>query len=131
MKYVIHYLIAFVVFLGVDAIWLGFIARNLYANAIGHLMTDKVNWLAAFVFYLIFVVGVLIFVVEPAIISQDVKKLIFHAAMFGLITYSTYDLTNLATLKDWPISITLIDLLWGTSLSVIVAFASYHIILKL
>ena len=128
MKILIHFFITFVVFLGIDLIWLGFIAKDLYANAIGHLMTDNVNWLAAIIFYMLFVLGILYFVLEPALIHGDIKKLMISAALFGFMTYATYDLTNLATLRNWPLTITIIDLLWGSSLSLIVSLLSFYII---
>ncbi len=128
MKLFIHFIITFFVFLSIDLIWLGFIAKNIYANAIGHLMSSNVNWPAAIIFYVIFVVGILYFVVEPALIHQDITKLLISAALFGFITYATYDLTNLATLKDWPVTITIIDLTWGTSLSLLVSIISYFLI---
>lgn len=128
MKLFIHFLITFIVFLGIDLIWLGFIAQNIYANAIGHLMSPNVNWPAAIIFYIIFVVGILYFVVEPALIHQNLTKLVFASALFGFVTYATFDLTSLATLKDWPLNITIIDLVWGTSLSLLVSNISYFII---
>lgn len=128
MKYLVHYLITFLVFFSIDLVWLGVIAKNLYAQAIGHLMAPSVNWLAAILFYLGFVGGILVFVVEPALVEKNLVKLIATAALFGFITYSTYDLTNLATLKDWPLHITVIDLVWGTTLSSLVSIISYGII---
>ena len=90
-------------------------------------MADKPNFIAALIFYLIFLVGLVYFVINPAIVDQDINKLLISAALFGFITYATYDLTNLATLKEWPIKVTIIDLLWGTSLSVSVSTITYLI----
>lgn len=128
MKYFLHYIITFIVFLGVDMIWLGIIAKDLYASAIGHLMSENINWIAALSFYFIFIFGILVFVLEPALKEGNVLKMILTAALFGLVTYSTYDLTNLATLKDWPLSITFIDLMWGSSLSILVSTGAYYVI---
>lgn len=128
MKLLVHFMITLFVFLGIDLIWLGFIAKNIYANAIGHLMSANVNWPAAIIFYIIFVVGILYFVVEPALIHQNLTKLFISAALFGFVTYATFDLTSLATLKDWPLNITFIDLAWGTSLSLLVSNISYYLI---
>jgi len=130
MKFLTQYAVVLVVFMGVDLIWLGFIAKNLYAKYLGHLLTPNVNWLAAIIFYLLFIVGVLVFVLQPALNDGNVTQLIFRAALFGLITYATYDLTNLATLKDWPVTITIIDLIWGTSLSTLVSVISYFILIR-
>jgi len=127
MNYVKMYIIAFIAFIVIDGIWLLFISKNLYQSEIGHLMADKAKLLPAVIFYLIFLVGLVYFVINPAIVSKDVVKLLFSAALFGLITYATYDLTNLATLKNWPLKITIIDLIWGTSLSTIVSYITYMI----
>jgi uncharacterized membrane protein len=108
--------IAFVVFFIIDMIWLGLIARNLYQNQIGHLLKPDVNWYAAIIFYVLFIAGLVIFVIQPAATANSIGHAILYGALFGLITYATYDLTNLATLKDWPITITIIDLTWGTFL---------------
>jgi uncharacterized membrane protein len=127
MNYVKMYIIAFIAFIVIDGIWLLFISKNLYQSEIGHLMADKAKLIPAIVFYLIFLVGLVYFVINPAIVSKDVVKLLFSAALFGLITYATYDLTNLATLKNWPLKITIIDLIWGTSLSTLVSYITYMI----
>ncbi len=131
LKPLLHYGIVLVVFFAIDMVWLGVIAKNLYAKHLGYLMAPQVNWIAAILFYLLFILGLLVFVIEPALIQQDLLKLILSAALFGLVTYATYDLTNLATVKDWPMVITLIDLTWGMSLSVIVSTLSYLILMKL
>lgn len=131
MKFLTHYLITLVVFFAIDIVWLSLIAKNLYSKYLGYIMTSNVNWIAALLFYLLFIVGLLVFVIEPALLTPNMTQLIFRAALFGLITYATYDLTNLATLKDWPINITVIDLIWGTSLSTLVSVISVWIIGKL
>jgi uncharacterized membrane protein len=127
-KLLLHYGIVFVVFFAIDLFWLGIIAKNLYAKHLGYLMSPKVNWAAAVLFYLLFILGLLVFVIEPALIKQNLTELILTAALFGLVTYATYDLTNLATLKDWPLLITIVDLSWGMSLSVLVSTISYFIL---
>ena len=131
MKYILHFAVSFMVFIAVDLVWLGFIAKNLYANALGHLMSSKVNWTAALIFYVLFVIGLLYFVIEPALRDQNMIRLIISAALFGFMTYATYDLTNLATLKEWPLYITLIDLAWGTTLSTVVSLISYIILRRI
>lgn len=127
MEYVKMYVIAFIIFLAIDAIWLGLVAPKFYKEQIGHLMADKPNLIAALVFYLIFIVGVVYFVVNPAVQAQDMTKLLVSGILFGFITYATYDLTNLATLRDWPIKVTIIDLIWGTSLSTLIGTFTYLI----
>ena len=128
MKWFLYYGIAVVVFMVIDLIWLGFIAKDIYSKYLGYLMSDKVNWIAAVVFYLIFIGGVLYFVIYPSLLDQNITNLVIRAAFFGFITYATYDLTNLATIKDWPVQITIIDLIWGTTLSTSVSVISYFII---
>jgi uncharacterized membrane protein len=125
MNFVKMYIIAFLIFLVIDAIWLGLVAPKFYKAQIGHLMSDKPNLVAALVFYLVFIVGVVYFVVNPAIEAQSMSKLLISGILFGFITYATYDLTNLATLKDWPITVTIVDLIWGTSLSTLVGLGTY------
>jgi uncharacterized membrane protein len=119
------YLIAFVVFIVIDAIWLGVVAKNIYKNEIGHLMSDKPNFIAAAVFYLIFIFGLVYFVINPALDANSFFKAVLSGLLFGFITYSTYDLTNLATLKDWPIKITIIDLIWGSTLGACVSSVTF------
>lgn len=129
IDFLLHYLIVFVVFFAVDLVWLGVIARKLYAKYLGAFMSSKINWMAALIFYLIFIIGLLVFVIEPALDNVNYLTLAMTAALFGLVTYATYDLTNLATLKDWPRIITVIDLVWGISLSTIVSLVSVTVIL--
>lgn len=130
-KSLIQYGIVLVVFFAIDMVWLGVVAKDFYAKHLGYLMAPKVNWIAALVFYMLFILGLLVFVIQPTLVEQNLVKLILTAALFGLVTYSTYDLTNLATVKDWPILITVVDLAWGMSLSTLVSTLSYFILLKL
>jgi uncharacterized membrane protein len=125
--YIKLYLATLAVFFAVDMVWLGLIAKNLYKKHLGYLMAPDVNWYAALIFYLIFIVGVLVFVVLPGIKENDLAATLVKAAFFGLLTYATYDLTNLATIKDWPVLITIIDLIWGTVLTTIVSLAGFFI----
>lgn len=127
MNYVKMYIIAIIIFLAIDALWLGLVAPKFYKSQIGHLMAEKPNLIAALVFYLVFIVGVVYFVVNPAIEAQSIPKLLISGALFGFIAYATYDLTNLATLKDWPITVTIVDLIWGTSLSTLIGLFTYLI----
>lgn len=131
IEFMTHYLVAVGVFFLIDMIWLGVIAKGFYAKALGYLMAKRVNWSAAIIFYLIFVFGLLVFVIQPALVSGSLSELITHALLFGLVTYATYDLTNLATLKDWPLKITLVDLTWGMVLSTLVSVISFYILTSL
>lgn len=131
MKLIGQFLVSFGVFLVIDLIWLGLIAKKLYSKYLGYLMAANVNWAAAIIFYVIFIIGVMYFVVLPALDAQSWTMALMRGAIFGFITYATYDLTNLATIRDWPLNITIIDLLWGTTLSASVSTISYFIISKL
>lgn len=123
--YIKLYVITLVAFFIIDMIWLGVVARTLYSKHLGFLMAPNPNWLAAILFYLLFIVGILVFVVAPGLKDNSLPMTLLRAALFGLITYATYDLTNLATVKDWPVLITVVDLIWGTVLSVAVSFVSF------
>lgn len=124
----ISYLLTFIVFLMVDLLWLGIIAKNLYQKYLGNLLSDKVNWTAAFIFYFIYVAGISIFAIYPAIQKNSAFNAILMGALFGLFTYATYDLTNLATLKNWPIAIVFIDISWGIILSATVSLSGFYIV---
>jgi uncharacterized membrane protein len=112
------------IFLGIDSIWLGLVAPKFYQAQIGHLMAEIVNLPAAGVFYLLFVGALVYFVVEPAVGSGEMRNVVLRGALFGLVTYATYDLTNLATLRDWPMLVTVIDLIWGTALTAMTSVVS-------
>ncbi len=109
-----RFLVAALVFLAIDIVWLTVISPKLYKAQIGHLMAEKASLPAAGIFYIIFIAALLHFVINPAIDKGSVWQAIWSGAFLGLAMYATYDLTNLATLRDWPVTITLIDLAWGT-----------------
>jgi uncharacterized membrane protein len=116
--------------LALDAIWLGFVARPMYAAGIGHLMADQPNWLAAGLFYLVYAAGLLHFAVLPFDASAGWREPLLTAAAFGFVAYATYDLSNLATLKGWPWSITLADITWGSLASTVAAAAGRWVWLR-
>jgi uncharacterized membrane protein len=112
-----------------DAVWLGLIAPAFYRKHIGFIMADKTNWWAAIAFYLIFIAGVTIFVVYPGWKNIDsLVKIGLLGAVFGLVTYATYDLTNQATLKNWPQIVTIVDLIWGTLLTSVVSIVAVSLL---
>ncbi len=111
------YLLTLVIFLGIDAVWLGFVAPKFYRSQIGHLMAEKANLPIAGLFYLLFVGALVYFVVAPAVQSGEMRDVLLRGALFGLVTYATYDLTNHATLRDWPVTVTVVDMTWGTLLT--------------
>jgi uncharacterized membrane protein len=127
-KLLISYALTFVVFFIVDMAWLGFIAKDLYKKYLGGFLSEQVNWTAAVVFYLLFIVGVFIFAIMPSVEKNSVVSAVTLGALFGFFTYATYDLTNLATLKGWPVTIVFIDILWGSVLTAIVSTAGFYIV---
>ncbi|MFN8400905.1 MAG: DUF2177 family protein [Anaerolineales bacterium] len=118
------YLVTFFAFLGIDSLWLGLVAPSFYKSQIGFIMAENPNFLAAGLFYLLFIFGMVIFIVEPGVREQTLMQAVARGALFGLVTYATYDLTNLATLQGWPILVTVVDLIWGTVLSAAVTLVS-------
>jgi uncharacterized membrane protein len=130
-KLLLAYLLTSVVFFAIDLIWLGVIAKNLYRKYLGGFLSDTVNWTAAFVFYALFIVGIFIFSILPAVEKNSFSHAVIMGALFGFFTYATYDLTNLATLKNWPLTIVYIDIIWGTILTGLVAAAGYWITKKI
>jgi len=123
-----NFLITFVVFMGIDLIWLGLIAKNFYGKKLGYIMSSSPNWFAAIIFYCVFIVGLMFFALYPSLEKGQALNALFLGMFFGFVTYATYDLTNLATLKDWPLVITIVDLIWGTVLGGLTTMLSYLII---
>ncbi len=111
------YFLTLVIFLGIDSVWLGLVAPKFYRSQIGHLMAEKANLAVAGLFYLLFVGALVYFVVAPAVQSGETRDILLRGALFGLVTYATYDLTNHATLRDWPVTVTIVDMAWGTLLT--------------
>ena len=108
--------------------WLVFIAKNFYKKELGNLMKEKINWLNASVFYLLFIVGLVFFVISPAVDRGSWSYAVLAGALFGLICYATYDLSNLATLKNWPITVVVVDMVWGAFISSLVSVLTYFIV---
>ncbi len=125
IRYFKLYLVLLAAFFTIDMLWLGLVAHSFYQQSLGFLLAPSPNWFVVAIFYLLFSVGVLFFVVVPGLESNSLKVTILRAVLFGLITYATYDLTNLATIKDWPVLITVVDLVWGTFLSVSVSSVGF------
>ncbi len=123
--------IALPVFFAIDMVWLGLISKDFYAKHIGALLKSDVNWVAAILFYLLFIAGLVVFVIMPAFEKQSWMHALLFGALFGLVCYATYDLTNLAVAKDWPVIVTVVDLIWGAVLAGSVATATYVIAEKL
>ena len=124
---VIIFFIAFVIFFIIDILWLGLFAKNMYQSQIGFILAKKLNWYAAFIFYILYIVFLMIFAIMPALQKSSFNDAMLYGALYGFITYATYDLTNLATLKNWPLKVTLIDISWGTLLGFSVSTLTYLI----
>jgi len=125
------FLIALPVFFAIDMVWLVVVAKKFYSRQIGSLMKPDINWYAAIIFYLLFIVGLVTFVISPSIEKHSWIHALIFGALFGLITYATYDLTNLATMKDWPFLVTVVDLVWGMAVSASVSVITYYIALRI
>lgn len=127
-KLMLSYVLTFAVFFVIDMVWLGFIAKDLYRKYLSSFLSDQINWPAAFIFYLLFVAGVFIFAILPAVEKDSVRTAMMLGGLFGFFAYATYDLTNLATLKNWPVVIVFIDVVWGFVLTGLVSTAGFYIV---
>jgi uncharacterized membrane protein len=126
MFYVKLYLLTVPVFFLIDIIWIGRLGRWFYKKQIGFILSDAVYWPAAVAFYLIYIAGILIFAVVPALEKGLAARALLWGALFGFFTYATYDLTNMATIKGWPLTMVIVDILWGTLLCTLVAAGSFY-----
>ena len=125
------YLLTIPIFFVIDLLWLGVLAKGIYQKYLGSFLSEQVNWVAAIIFYLIFIAGIIFFAVLPAVEKDSLSRALLLGVLFGFFTYATYDLTNLATLKDWPMTIVFIDIIWGMVLSGLVSTASFLIAKRL
>lgn len=123
--YIKLYLIAVIVFFVVDMLWLGLIARNFYRHNLEGIISPEVNWYAAIAFYLIYIAGIVLFAIVPAFREASLARALVWGALYGFFTYATYDLTNMATIKQWPLKVVIVDVLWGTFLGSSVATLTY------
>jgi uncharacterized membrane protein len=126
-KLILSYLLTTVVFFIIDMLWLGFIAKDFYSRHLVNFLSPQVNWVAAIVFYLLFIVGIFIFAILPAIDKQSWSHALIYGGLFGFFAYATYDLTNLATLSNWPMKVVIIDIIWGFVLTASVSISGYFI----
>lgn len=125
-----QFLVAFTTFLVIDGFWLAVVAKDFYAKHLGFLLAKTPNFLAAGVFYVIYIATLVILILAPALQKGSLQTAVLTGALFGFCAYATYDLTNLATLKDWPLLVTVVDLVWGTVLTGSVSGISYWILQK-
>ena len=121
------YFLTVPIFFIIDLLWLGVIAKGFYQQNLKYILIPKVNWTAAILFYLMYIAGILIFAVIPGLAKDSLRHAAVWGALFGFFTYATYDLTNLALLKDWPLNIVIVDILWGIVLCSAVASQSYFV----
>jgi uncharacterized membrane protein len=122
------YFVSLIIFLIIDLIWLEVVAKKLYRSQLGFLLKDNFNGLAAGGFYLVFIIGLNFFVLNKAVATGSWQYALFVGMFFGLISYATYDMTNLATVKDWPVLITVVDISWGTMLCGLSSLFTYLIV---
>jgi len=123
--YFLMFIFTFIIFFIIDILWLSTFAKKTYDKYLGYLLAKKVIWPAAMIFYVLFIIGLVYFAVAPGVTADSIGKVMLNGALFGFFTYATYDLTNLATVRDWPLKITIIDLIWGTSVGTVSATLGY------
>ena len=119
------YIATAILFFAIDILWLGVIAKNFYNKHLGRFFRERVNWTAAIIFYSLFILGIMIFAILPGTSSASLGRTVTLGVLYGLFTYATYDLTNLATLKDWPVKIVVVDILWGMVLCGLVSAGGF------
>lgn len=127
MKLVLSYLLTTVVFFIIDIAWIGGFAKKFYWGNMGSLLKDDINWAAALIFYLLYIVGIFAFAIIPAVDNDSLKTAIIYGGLFGFFCYATYDLTNLATMKGFPMKVAIVDMIWGVILTSSVATAGFYI----
>lgn len=120
------YGITTVAFFAFDFVWLATATSRIYAPRLGDLLAPKPNLPVAGVFYLVFIMGLIALAILPGLKEGTLMAVVWRGALFGFMTYATYDLTNLATLRDWPWDVTVIDLIWGTTLNSVVSIVGYY-----
>lgn len=125
MKYFYLYLALVPVFFIIDFFWINFVAKGLYQKHLGDLI--EFNLTAAVIFYLVYIIGIILFGVQAGINTGQWQQALLWGALFGFFTYATYEMTNLATLKNWPVNVAIYDILWGTFLGASVSVIGFHI----
>lgn len=128
MQYVVAYVASAVVFFGLDLLWLGMIAKGFYARQLGDLLSDQPNLSVAALFYAVYVGGIVLFAISPALQAHSWLTALVLGFFLGLVAYGTYDMTNLATVRGWPIAMSVVDLTWGSCLTAIAAAAGYAVV---
>ena len=116
-----------VTLLAFDGLWLGVVAKHYYKRQIGHVMATRPDILAAVLFYIVYLIGILILIIIPAHSNNSFTQLLWSAPLFGFVSYATYDLTSKAVIKKWPWKVTIVDLLWGTFVTTVTAIVGYWV----
>lgn len=129
MAFIGHFVLVGMIFLVLDAVWLSVVANSFYKTRLSSLLRDKPDFVPAVIFYVLYVAGMVMFALNPALGKESLTYAVSHAALLGLLMYGTYDLTNQSTLKNWPWSVTLVDLLWGTTATAIAVVSAYLILI--
>ena len=127
MKIPLLYGICTLIFFAIDMLWLGFFARSFYKEKLGFILSPQVNWSAAVIFYLIYIGGILFFAVLPSLKDQQWQTALINGAILGGLCYATYDLTNMATIAQWPLIVVVVDIIWGMVLTGSVSILTYYI----
>jgi uncharacterized membrane protein len=130
LQFILTYFATIPAFIIIDALWLGTMAPRFYQTHIGHLLASSVQWAPAVIFYLLYIGGIVLFAVKPALHANSCVTALTLGALLGILAYGTYDLTNHATMKDWPLIVTVVDIIWGAVLTGSVALVSYLIATK-
>ena len=125
MIFIKAYIGALLIFSVMDAIWLGFLATDFYFSHLGTFLRDDPNWLAAALFYLMYILGIVYFAIRPSLKSGNHMSVLRDGCLLGLLAYATYDMTNLATVKDWPVIVTIVDIIWGMIITSMSALSGY------
>lgn len=128
--YLKAYLGAFLMFCIMDGLWLGVLATDFYFNSLEGILLEEPNWPSAVVFYLGYIVGIVYFAIKPNLLNGNYKTVIRDGALLGLLAYATYDMTNMATLKGWSLTVSLVDMVWGMIITGTSSLAGFQLASK-
>lgn len=131
MASVISVILTAITFVAIDMVWLAVIAKSFYRSRLGHLLTKDIVWSAVLIFYVVYVLGVFYFVINPALASNSWKAAMQNGFLLGILCYTTYDLTNMGTLKDWSWAVAIVDIIWGGILTAATSVAGFMIASRL
>jgi len=131
MTTIISFILTAIIFVAVDMVWLAVIAKSFYWSRLGHLLTKDVVWIAVLIFYVVYVLGVFYFVINPAIATNSWLAAMQNGFLLGILCYATYDLTNMGTLKDWSWAVAVVDIIWGGILTAVTSVAGFMIASRL